>query len=241
MNSSQLAPYQITMLIGGIVLFLLATGLIVFLSVKKRSTKPALILLPLAILMIGFPSIKSFKGLGFELDVAVQLVEDKARALEENPDDKTAESDLKTALAKLEANVTADSASAQTAETIAKGQEALGNADGAIKWANVAVKKAPNSSTARLVLDRAKVTKSLPSNPNAPLPPTVRSNLASAATQLSTHQNLSPASRITLAKAQLALGQTNAAKANLQQATSANTNLVISPELLRRFNLRTSK
>ena len=213
-------------------------GLIVFLTCKGRSTKPALVILPLAILMIGFPSVQSFKGLGFEVTVAVQAIEAKTRALEQNPGDENAKRELAEALAKLESNVSPESARADVAATIAEGHNALGHSEKAIQWANVAIRKEPNSETARLVLNRAKVDLLLPADLSAPLQPGARSNLSSATRELSSHRDLSPSTRLTLAKAQLALGQTNAAKTNLQQAVRANTNLMVSPEVLRRLDVR---
>src|SRR5713101_7053539 len=117
------------MLIGGIVLFLLSIALIIFATVKRRSTKTGLVVLPLAVLMIGFPAIKNFEGLGFKLEIAVNSVETKAQALEENPDNAVARKDLESALNNLEANVTTNTASANVAETIAHGNLVLGNHD----------------------------------------------------------------------------------------------------------------
>jgi tetratricopeptide (TPR) repeat protein len=232
------APYQIAMLIGGIVLFLLSVALIIFATVKQRSTKTGLVVLPLAVLMIGFPAIKNFEGLGFKLEVAVSAVETKAAAVEENPDDAAAKKELEGALNNLEANMTTNTASANVAETIAHGNLVLGKHDSAIKWARVAVAKDPNSTTARILLDRAKVSEALPRDSMQPLPPVARSNLSSAVIDLDKHQNLSPATRVTLAKAQLALGQTNAATTNLEHAVKTNPKLVLDPKLKTLLNHR---
>jgi hypothetical protein len=238
MKLSEFAPYQIAMLIGGIVLFLLSIALIIFATVKQRSTKTGLVVLPLAILMIGFPAIKNFEGLGFKLEVAVNAVETKAQTLEENPDNAAAKKDLENALNNLEANVTTNTASASVAETIARGNLVLGNHDRAIKWADAALAKDPSSTTARVLLDRAKVSKALPRDSMQPLSPAIRSNLSSAVIDLDRHQNLSPATRVTLAKAQLALGQTNAATTNLQHAVKTNPRLVLDPKLKTLLNQR---
>jgi hypothetical protein len=219
------------MLIGGIVLFVLAVGLIVFSTLKQRSTKAGLVVLPLAILMIGFPAIKNFEGFGFKMEIAVNTVETKSLALEENPNDAAAKRELESALSGLEANMTTNTAPANVAETIAHGNLVLGNHDSAIKWARVAVAKDPNSATARVLLDRAKVSEALPRDSMQPLPPAARSNLSSAVTDLNKHQNLSPATRVTLARAQLALGQTNAATTNLEHAVKTNPKLVLDPKL----------
>src|SRR5262249_18139475 len=202
------------------------------------STKPGLVILPLAILMIGFPAIKGFEGFGFKLEIAVNAVNAQAAALEVNPDDAAAKKELENALNSLEANMNTNTAPANVAETIAHGNLVLGNHATAIKWASVAVAKDPNSATARVLLDRAKVSEALPRDSMQPLPPAARSNLSSAVTDLSKHQDLSPATRVTLARAQLALGQTNAAATNLEHAVKTNPKLVLDPRLKPFLNQR---
>jgi hypothetical protein len=64
----KISPDQIIMLSAGAVLFALAVALLIFATLKKRSVKPALVLLPLAIIMIGFPSFQSVKVPGFEFN-----------------------------------------------------------------------------------------------------------------------------------------------------------------------------
>jgi tetratricopeptide (TPR) repeat protein len=239
MNSSSFAPYQVAMLIGGGILFLVAVGLVVYLTVKRRATKPALLLFPLSILMLGFPSISKFSGFGFELEVAVREVETKARAVEENPNDENAKKELRVALGKVESNVSPGKTSSGAAEKIAAGHEALRDSDRAIEWANAAVKKDPNSARAHILLDRAEVTKALPLNLSGPLTPAVRANLSAATDELAKHHDsLMPEERLTLAHAQMALGNTNAAKTNLQTAVKANPKLAARADLLRKINFR---
>ncbi|HUI06062.1 MAG TPA: hypothetical protein VL486_03550 [Verrucomicrobiae bacterium] len=67
-SPEHMSPVEITMLVGGTVLFVVALGLLVFCVVKRRSFKLVLALFPLAIIMIGFPNIKSAKVAGFEFD-----------------------------------------------------------------------------------------------------------------------------------------------------------------------------
>ncbi len=237
MGFSKIAEYQTVMLIRGIIPFLLAAGLTVFFATTKRSTKPALVLLPFAILMIGFPAVKGFKGFGFQMEMAVNLVQDETAKVEKDPEDSAAKQSLRAEVDKLEANVTTNTAPAKVAETIAQAHLALGNPERAIKWANAALAKNPDSQPARVVLDRAKVTRLLSPDLAPPPTPSARSNLASAARELSTHPNLTPEARFTLGRAQLALGRTNAARTNLQQAVRANSNLFINPMLLRQLNI----
>jgi hypothetical protein len=64
----KMLPNQIAMLCAGVVLFAVAVALLVYATMKNRPVKPALVLLPLAIIMIGFPSFQSVKVPGFEFD-----------------------------------------------------------------------------------------------------------------------------------------------------------------------------
>jgi tetratricopeptide (TPR) repeat protein len=230
MNST--APFQIAMLVGGIVLLLLAVGLLIFCTIKNRSTKPGFALVPLAILMIGFPAIRSFEGLGFKVETILRQVEANARALEQNPDDANAKKGLESALAQLEQKVSPDQASPKVAEKVAEGHLALGNSDPAIKWADALLAKNPQSQNAKVLRERARISKALPKDVSKPLSTATRSNLAAAANDLGKHAHLDAAARVTLAKAQAALGQTNAASTNLQQALKLEPKLLVDPKLL---------
>lgn len=182
MNLTEFAPYRVTMLIGGIILFLLAAGLLVFFAVTKRSTKPALALLSFAILMIGFPAVKGFKGFGFQMEMEVNLVQDETTKVEKDPENAAAKPSLRAELDKLEANVTTNTAPAKVAETIAQAHVALGDPERAIKWANAALAENPDSQAARVVLDRANVSRLL--SPDLTSPPTpVAANLVSGSRQ----------------------------------------------------------
>ena len=64
----KMSPAEITMLVSGIVLFVVAVGLLIFCVIKRRSFKLLLVTFPLAIIMIGFSGIKSAKVPGFEFD-----------------------------------------------------------------------------------------------------------------------------------------------------------------------------
>lgn len=219
-----MSPVEIAMLVGGILLLMVLLGLLVYCVMKGRSFKGLLVVFPLAVIMIGFPGIRSFKLLGAE----VELKESYA-AVQNDPDDPAAKARLTQALNKMESLITTNRATADTAESIALGNEALGKTDRAFVWAKAAVRKAPESSSAQTVLDRVKVKRLLPTDPAQPVPPPTRLNLSDAVSELNRHPNLAAESRLTLARAQLVLGRTNDAATNLHLALKQNTNLVVDP------------
>ncbi|MBI2925754.1 MAG: hypothetical protein HYY24_08625 [Verrucomicrobia bacterium] len=221
-----MSPVEIAMLVGGIVLLMVLLGLLVYCVIKRRSYKGFLVVFPVAVIMIGFPGIRSFKLMGAE----VELKESYA-AVQRNPEDPTAKARLAHAVEKMESLVTTNSAKVETAENIALGNEALGKTDRASKWANVAAAKAPNSTAAQTVLERAKVIRLLPTDPAKPVTPQTRSNLATAVSDLSRSPNLPAESRLVLSKAQFVLGRTNDAATNLHRALKQKSNLVVDPKL----------
>ncbi len=165
-------PAEVTMLVGGIVLFVAALVLLFYCVAKGRSFKPVLVLFAIAIIMIGFPSIKSLRVPGVEVNLA-----DTFKAFKDNPDNPTARDNLDR------------------------------------------------------VLDN-----SLSAGPAKGLTPEARSNLETVVSEVDRRGRLSPATRMTLSKAQLLLGQTNAATTNLHFAVRQNTNLIVDPKL--RFLLK---
>jgi len=70
-----MAPDQVAMLFGGILLFVVALGLLIYLVATQRPFKAVFFLFLVAIIMIGFPSIKSFKlpGTVVELNRSVAV------------------------------------------------------------------------------------------------------------------------------------------------------------------------
>jgi hypothetical protein len=164
-------PTEIAMLVGGIILLLVLLALVTYCVIKRRAYKGLLAVIPFAILMIGFPSIKSFKVPGFEADL-----KDSISGFRNNPEDPKARAKLDQALD----------------DTLTR--------------------------------------------PAKSLTPEVRSNLVVTVNELNRRPNLSAQSRLTLSRAQLALGRTNEAAADFHHALRQNTNLVVDPRLRKMMN-----
>jgi tetratricopeptide (TPR) repeat protein len=218
-----MTPAQIAMLVCGILLFVVALVCVV----KRRSATLSLSLFVVAIIMIGFPSIKSFKLMGAKVELNQSLA-----AVEKNPNDANATARVEHATLTLEALTTPNTATAGLAEQIARGNEVLGKTNQALKWATAALEKSPNSAKARELVDRVTVRKFTPTQqPEKPVSPEEQSKLAAAVSQLKQHSDLAPESRVTLSKAQLALGQRDEAAANPNHALKVKPNLKLNPNL----------
>ena len=87
---------QIAMLSGGVVLLVVALGLLIFLVVTGKSAKGVLILFPVAIIMIGFPSFTHVEVLGVTFDEAA------ATQYAQNPNDPAAIANYQQALGQLQ-------------------------------------------------------------------------------------------------------------------------------------------
>jgi cytochrome c-type biogenesis protein CcmH/NrfG len=131
----RMTPDQIVMLAGGILLFLVGLVLLIYCVATRRPYKAVLFLFVIAIIMIGFPSIKSFKVPGGE----VQLRESLA-AVEANPNDPAAKARLEAAVAQVSRQ---PDMTPQTLATLAKAQLVLGRRDEATKNLKSALKMQP--------------------------------------------------------------------------------------------------
>jgi hypothetical protein len=114
-----MTPDQVAMLVGGIVLFVVALGVLIYCIVTRRSFTAVIVLFVIAIIMIAYPKITSFKlpG-GIEVDLA-----QKISAVEKNPNDQVAKARLAAAVAQVseQPNITP-----KTRLTLARAQQLLG-------------------------------------------------------------------------------------------------------------------
>ena len=98
LTASKLDFGQSAMPICGVVLFIFALGLMIYQTSKGKSIKSALVLLPMAMLMIGFSYIKSAEVLGVKFEE--KTVSDYAA----NPNDGTARTNYLAVITQLEAD-----------------------------------------------------------------------------------------------------------------------------------------
>jgi hypothetical protein len=145
----------------GIALFVILVFAFIVMIIRKQNVTVLLPFFILPIIMIAFGSISRLKGPGFE----VQTLQQEIKAVEDNPSDEAAKRKLSTSLQKAEQAFPINKASADQAATIAAGQIALGQPTKAKEWASAAVKKDPNSKTARMVLERTKAIRTGGPNP----------------------------------------------------------------------------
>jgi hypothetical protein len=136
-----MTPDQVAMLVGGIVLFVVVLGLLIYCVVTRRGFKTVVLLFVIAIIMIAYPKITSFKlpG-GIEVDLA-----QKISAVEKNPNDPVAKARLAAAVAQVsqQPNITP-----KTRLTLARAQQVLGQTGKAKENVESALKVQP-----RLKLD----------------------------------------------------------------------------------------
>lgn len=96
-----MTPTNIAMLVGGIVVLLLATALLIYCVLKNKAYKPLLVLFFIAIVMIGFPSIQKviFPG-GGEIDTG--SVTRAAANFQKTPDNPSAITSFRNELQNLD-------------------------------------------------------------------------------------------------------------------------------------------
>jgi hypothetical protein len=131
-----MTPDQIAMLVGGIILFVVALGVLIYCIVTRRSFTAVIVLFVIAIIMIAYPKITSFKlpG-GIEVQLAQQI-----RAVEENPNDPTAKARLAATVTQASQN---PDIAPKTRLTLAKAQLLLGQRDEATTNVKSALKLQP--------------------------------------------------------------------------------------------------
>jgi hypothetical protein len=146
-----LYPYEIVLLVLGVLLFLVLILAFVVLLTRKQPYGKLLIFFAIPIIMIGFPGVKSF-----EVSAGVVKIEKDTRALEENPTDKNLRVSLEKTVANLSARPIADP---HASTTIARAQLAPGNGTAAEARLEKALKEASQLPSAidlkrRIELDR---------------------------------------------------------------------------------------
>jgi len=127
-----MSPNQIAMLVAGIILFVAALVCLF----KRFPTPLVIILFVMAVVMIGFPSIKTFKVPGAEVDL-----KDTLAVVEKNPNDAAARAKLETQAAQLSKQ---SNLSPETRVTLSKAQLILGERNQAAANLKSALREKPN-------------------------------------------------------------------------------------------------
>lgn len=142
--------YELIMMILGAVLASAGIFVLIYGVLKKETNVPLLVTIFLvAIIMIGFPAIKTI-----EFQEGVLRIEKESKKLEANPRDTVAQKALLQALHEVAPQRAEQSSAALS--TVAKAQEALGNYETAEKTAEQAAKLDPSSQKAQETVQSTK-------------------------------------------------------------------------------------
>jgi tetratricopeptide (TPR) repeat protein len=224
--------YEITMLVCGIALFLALLFAFVVYVVRDKPLKPLLAFFIVPILMIGFPT---FAKISF--DAATGKLEVLAREVTRDPSDAKARAALEETLDEVSGREPDD---AKTNAKLAEGYGALGHTEKALRFAQIATERAPNSPEVRKAaadVAQKQLTDILPADStSASAPPDAKDlqNIARAVDLLEDKSlALSPQTRAKLAEGQAAIGKDAEARKNLDRAIKEAPEIAISPRLLR--------
>lgn len=142
--------YELILMILGAMLALAGIFILIYGVLKKETNVPLLVTIFLvAIIMIGFPAIKSI-----EFQEGVLRIEKESKKLEENPRDTAAQKALLQALNDIAPKRAEQSSVALS--TVAKAQETLGNYETAAQTAEQAAKLDPNSHSVQQTVQSTK-------------------------------------------------------------------------------------
>jgi len=228
-----LYPYEIIMLVLGVLLFLVLILAFVVLLTRGKSYGKLLLFFAIPIIMIGFPSIKSFE---ISTD-SIKLVKD-TMALEKDPTNNNLRASLEQTVAKVAARPIADPS---VSTTIARAQLALGNDNAAEERIDKALKETPQLPAAlelkkRIELDRklSALTLQVEQNPDNA---TAKTELTRTVKEVDKFQIANPETLTTVARAQKLLGDETKAQENVDKALTINPNLAPALQLKRKLQI----
>jgi tetratricopeptide (TPR) repeat protein len=216
-----LYPYEIVMLVLGVLLFLVLIIAFVVLVMRGKAYSKLFAFFVIPIVMVGFPGIKSL-----EISESVVKIDTYTRAIQENPTDNNLRESLEKEVASVSGRPLVDP---HVSVTIARAQIALGDnaaADGNVKKA---LKEAPQLPAAlelkkRIELDRnlAALVSQVEQNPNDVA---AKAKLTNTVSEVGHLKIANPVTISNLARAQAVLGDKVKAQANVDKALSINPNL----------------
>lgn len=226
-----LYPYEIVLLALGVLLFLVLILAFVLLVMRGKPYGKILMSFAIPILMVGFPSVKSF-----EISESVIKVEKYTRALQENPTDKNLRESLAREVASVSPRPLADP---HVSVTIARAQIALGDNTAAETKIEKVLKDAPQLPAAlelkkRIELDRnlAALASQVEQNPNDAA---AKAKLADTVSEVSHLKIANPETITNVARAHAVLGDKAKAQANVDKALTINPNLAPAIQLKKKI------
>lgn len=230
-----LYPYEIVMLVLGVLLFLVLILAFVVLVMRGKPYGKLFAFFAIPVLMVGFPGVKSF-----EFSESVIKVEKYTRALQVNPTDKNLRESLAKEVASVSARPLVDP---HVSVTIARAQIALGDnaaADGNVKKA---LKEAPQLPAAlelkkRIELYRnlAALTSKVEQNPSDTA---AKAKLATTVNEVAQLPMASPETMTNFARAQKVLGDRSKARVYVDKALTINPNLAPAIQLKKQIRTNT--
>jgi tetratricopeptide (TPR) repeat protein len=230
-----LYPYEIVLLVLGVLLFLVLIIAFVVFLVRKQPYGKLLVFFAIPIIMIGFPGVKSF-----EISADAIKIEKEAQALEKDPTNNAVRASLEQTVANVSARPITDP---HASTSIARAQLALGNDSAAETRIGRVLKEAPQLPAAlelkkRIELDRrlSALTSQVEQNPNNAA---AKAELAGAVRELDKFQIVNPKTMVNVAQAQKVLGDQNKALANVDKALKINPNLVPAIQLKSQLKIST--
>jgi len=152
---AQLKLHELVLMFLGVLLFIALLIILVAKAIGNKNIKSLIAFFLLPILMIGYPSIKSFSFMELKVEI-----KDTARELAQNPADTTAMKKLNNLLLQVDYNRAAGDPDALV--EIANAHSTLGNYDSALQFAEKAVTLNPadeNAQSAKADIEKKRVNK----------------------------------------------------------------------------------
>jgi tetratricopeptide (TPR) repeat protein len=216
-----LYPYEVVLLSLGVLLFMVLILAFLVLVMRGKPYGKILMSFAIPILMVGFPSVKSF-----EISESAVKIEKYTRALQEDPTDKNARASLEKEVKSVSDRPLNDP---HVSVTIARAQIALGDNTAAEANVKKALKEAPQLPAAlelkkRIELDRnlAALASQVEQNPNNAA---AKAKLANTVSEFTHLKIANPMTISNIARSQAALGDKAKAQANVDKALKISPNL----------------
>jgi len=213
--------YEIVMLFLGIVLFVVLVVGLVYQLMHKRSPAGLVVFFVISIVMMGYPSIKSF-----QVQAEGVTIETTAQALQADPTNPKLRADLEKQVGTIGDRPVSDPA---TLTRVATGQFMLGNDKAAEQNVSKALQLDANVPNAQALQSKITAVQTLDSQAAAveahPDNPAAKTQLQQTLNQATQQPIANPVALAKIARAQLVLGQRDKANENANRALQINPDL----------------